>query len=131
MTAGLAYIDTSAYVKVALGEPERAALLNALEPYVLVSSHLLGVEAVRACARYGPEYANAAEAGLRAVSLLPLDEAVLASAKTLQPGHLRTLDALHLASALSLGTDLAVLVSYDDRLSDAARATGLAVLTPR
>ncbi len=130
MTASLAYLDTSAYVKVALGEPERAALLSALERYALVSSQLLGVEAVRACARYGPEYANAADAGLRAVSLLPLDEAVLARAKTLQPAHLRTLDALHLASALSLGTDLAVLVSYDDRLSDAARASGVSVLTP-
>lgn len=131
MTAGLAYVDTSAYVKVPLGEPERAALLSALEPYALVSSCLLGVEAVRACARYGPEYADAADAGLRTVSLLPLDEAVLVGAKTLQPAHLRTLDALHLASALSLGTDLAVLVSYDDRLSDAARACGLSVLTPR
>lgn len=131
MTAGLAYIDTSAYVKVPLGEPERAALLSALEPYALVSSSLLGVEAVRACARYGAEYAKAAEAGLRTVSLLPLDEEILTGARALQPAYLRTLDALHVASALSLGTDLAVLVSYDDRLSDAARASGISVLAPR
>lgn len=131
MTAGLAYVDTSAYVKVLLGEPERAVLLRALEPYALVSSSLLGVEAVRACARYGPEYADAADAGLRTVSLLPLDDTVLARAKTLAPAGLRTLDALHLASALSLAADLAVLVSYDDRLSDAARANGICVLTPR
>ena len=131
MTATLAYVDTSAYVKVPLGEPERPALLEALQSYALVSSRLLSVEAVRACARYGPEYARAADAGLRAVSLLPLDDAILSDAKTLAPAQLRTLDALHIATALSLGPDLAVLVSYDDRLSEAARANGLSVLTPR
>ena len=131
MTATLAYIDTSAYVKVPLGEPERATLLEALQPYALVSSLLLSVEAVRACARYGPQYAEAADAGLRTVSLLPLDQAVLTSAKTLSPARLRTLDALHLATALSLGVDLAVLVSYDDRLSEAAQAAGLTVMSPR
>lgn len=131
MTATLAYLDTSAYVKVPLGEPERPALLEALNSYGLVSSSLLSVEAVRACARYGPEYAQAADAGLRSVSLLPLDDAVLAVAKALEPAQLRTLDALHLATALSLGADLAVVVSYDDRLSDAARTSGLSVLTPQ
>ena len=65
------------------------------------------------------------------MSLLPLDEAVLARAKTIAPAQLRTLDAMHLATALSLGTDLAVLVSYDDRLNDAAQAAGLTVLSPR
>jgi predicted nucleic acid-binding protein len=131
LTASLAYIDASAYVKVPLAEPERAMLLEALQPYALVSSWLLSVEAVRACARYGPQYAQAADAGLGTVSLLPLDEAVLTRAKTLAPAQLRTLDALHLATALSLGSDLAVLVSYDDRLSEAAQAAGLSVLSPR
>jgi uncharacterized protein len=131
VTAALAYIDTSAYVKVPLAEPERAMLLQALQPYALVSSWLLSVEAVRACARYGPQYAQAADAGLRTVSLLPLDEAVLTRVKTLPPAQLRTLDALHLATALSLEADLAVLVSYDDRLSEAAQAAGMTVLSPR
>ena len=131
MTATLAYIDTSAYVKVPLAEPERAVLLEALQPYALVSSWLLSVESVRACARYGPQYAQAADAGLRTLSLLPLDAAVLTRAKTLAPAQLRTLDALHLATALSLGADLDVLVSYDDRLSEAAQAAGLTVLSPR
>jgi predicted nucleic acid-binding protein len=129
--ATLAYLDTSAYVKVPLGEPERAALLVALEPYVAVSSWLLAVEAVCACARYGQEYADAARAGLRSVSLLALDEPVLTVAQTLGPPLLRTLDALHLATALSLAADLAVLVTYDDRLGDAARAAGLTVVSPR
>jgi len=130
VTATLAYLDTSAYVKVPLAEPERATLLEALEPYTPVSSWLLSVEAVRACARYGPQYAQAADAGLRTVSLLPLDEAVLTRAKTLAPARMRTLDALHLATALSLGGDLAVLVTYDDRLGEAAQAAGLTVLSP-
>lgn len=127
----LAYLDTSAYVKVALGEPERDALLRALAPYVAVSSWLLAVEAVPACARYGQQYADAASAGLRTVSLLALDASVLTTAQTLAPPALRTLDALHLATALSIGRDLAVLVTYDDRLGDAAASAGLAVISPR
>ncbi len=130
MTSALAYLDTSAYVKVPLREPERVTLLQALEPYAPVSSRLLAVEAVRACRRYGEPYADAARAGLAAVSLVPLDEPVIALAQTLSPTTLRTPDALHLATALSV-PDLAVVVTYDDRMRDAAEAAGLSVIVPR
>lgn len=130
MTPALAYLDTSAYVKLALQEPERGALLRALDSYAPISSSLLAVEAVRACARYGSQYADAARGGLRSVSLLPLDEDVLARAQILKPPTLRTLDALHLATALSIAADLAVLVTYDERLAEGARAAGLTVTAP-
>lgn len=130
MTPALAYLDTSAYVKLALHEPERSALLRALDSYAPISSSLLAVEAVRACGRYGSQYADAARAGLRSVSLLPLDEDVLARAQILKPPTLRTLDALHLATALSIAADLAVLVTYDERLAEGARAAGLTVTAP-
>lgn len=64
------------------------------------------------------------------MSLLPLDEQVIALAQTLSTTTLRTLDALHLATALSV-PDLAVLVTYDDRMRHAAQAAGLSVIVPR
>jgi predicted nucleic acid-binding protein len=71
-----------------------------------------------------------AREGLPALSLLPLDDVVLRAAAALQPAELRTLDALHLATALSIGRKLAVLFSYDDRLCAAATAAGVAVARP-
>jgi hypothetical protein len=96
-----------------------------------VSSALIRVEAVRACARYGSEYARAARDGLRTIALLPLDDQVLEWASALEPADTRSLDAIHLASALSVADDLGVVLSYDERLCRAARASGLHVESPR
>lgn len=95
-----------------------------------MSSALLGVEAVRACARYGAAYAAQARAGLDGLALLPLDDAVLERAADLDPPDVRSLGAVHLATALSLGEDLGVMVVYDGRLHEAAVAHGLAVRRP-
>jgi len=94
------------------------------------SSALLGVEAVRACRRLGDDVADSAEASLSDVALVPIDGAVLTIARRLDPSELRSLDAIHLATALSIGSDLGALFSYDDRLTVAAQAAGLSVLTP-
>lgn len=96
-----------------------------------MSSALIRVEAVRACARYGSRYADAARAALQAIALLPLDEQVLDHASVLQSLDLRSLDAIHLASALSVAADLGVVLSYDERLCRAARESGLRVESPR
>lgn len=90
-----------------------------------VASDLLRVEAVRACARVGPQHAAAAAAGLAGVALVPLDLTVLETAASLRPVGLRSLDALHLATALSLGDDLGLVLSYDERLLEAASNHGL------
>lgn len=95
-----------------------------------VSSRLLIVESVRACARYGPEFADRALAGLADLALIPLDDAILLAAAALDPPGLRSLDAVHLATALSLGDRLGALVCYDERLLDAARAAGVTVAAP-
>ncbi len=94
------------------------------------SSALLGVEAVRACRRLGEIVADSAERGLSDIALIPMDDQVLAVARRLDPSELRSLDAIHLATALSIGTDLGGLFSYDDRLTAAATAAGLPVLAP-
>ncbi len=118
-------------MKLPLREPEHEALLGELAEWDgYVSSALLGVEALRACDRYGPRYAQEARSFLLDIALLPLDDAVLAEAASLDPAELRSLDALHLATALSVRDELGVFVTYDQRLREAAVGQGLAVVGP-
>jgi uncharacterized protein len=88
------------------------------------------VEVLRATARYGPEEVARAAAALNGVVLVPLDDAVLYVAARLEPPTLRSLDAIHLATALSLGPDLGAMFVYDERLAAAARDAGLRVEAP-
>jgi predicted nucleic acid-binding protein len=119
-------------VKLPLQEAELDALLAELAGWEgYVSSALLGVEAIRACGRYEDRYAVEARASLGGVALLPLDDAVLDEAAAIGPGELRSLDALHLATALSIKDELGVFVTYDERLGAAAADRGLAVSQPR
>lgn len=112
-------------------EPESAALRELLAGWEgFVSSALLRTEGVRAAARYGPAAGAHARQALRRVALLPLTDDLLDAAAELGPPGLRSLDALHLATALSLGEDLGVLLAYDDRLHAAARASGAPVARP-
>jgi hypothetical protein len=75
-------LDSSAYVKLPRREAEHGALLEELSEWDgYVSSALLAVEAIRACGRYGPEYAFDARAFLEGVALLPLDDQVLGEAR--------------------------------------------------
>jgi predicted nucleic acid-binding protein len=130
-SGAIAFVDTSAYVKLVLGEPEAPALDRALRAWSAhAGSTLLRVEAERACARYGEEWVARAREGLGGYALLPIDDGVVRAAATVPPATLRTLDAIHLATALSVGHRLGVLFSYDERLCDAARAAGIAVEQP-
>lgn len=95
-----------------------------------VSSMLLGVEAIRACARYGTGYATDARAWLGDVVLMPIDDEVLDRAATLGPPGLKALDALHLATALTITDEIGAFLTYDQRLAEAAASHGLPVLLP-
>jgi predicted nucleic acid-binding protein len=118
-------------VKLPLREAEHTALRDELARWgKRVSSALIRVEATRACARYGAEYVARAELALARLALVPVDDEVLRAAAELDPPELRSLDALHLATALSLGADLGVLFTYDHRMLSAARAAGLRVVAP-
>jgi len=131
VTGRLAYLDTSAYVKLPLEEAGHEGLRSELSRWDgYVSSMLLGVEAIRACARYGPDYAGDARAWLAGISLLPLDDAVLDVASSLPPSGVRTLDALHLATALTIQDEIGAFFTYDQRLGDAAADHGFAVVPP-
>jgi len=128
----IAYLDSSAFVKLIKEEDESAALAEALRAWPeRASSRLLRVEVMRAAHLAGPEAAERAETLLRDVALLPLSEPVLERAIETRPAAVRTLDAIHMASALALGADLGVLLTYDERMRDAARRASIETLTPR
>ncbi len=119
-------------MKLIIGEAGSTALRAELRSWqARVSSRLLIVESLRACARYGPRFVTRARAGLAALALLPLDDELLQAAATLQPAELRSLDAIHLATALSIEDRLGVVFCYDERLAEGARSAGLTVAGPR
>ncbi len=127
----VAYVDASALVKLVVDEPERTALRAELVTWpALATSVVAEVEVRRAVARVAAHAVPVAEAVLERFERLPLDDGVRSAAATDAPATLRSLDAVHLASALALGDRLGAFVTYDERLADAARAAGLRVLAP-
>jgi predicted nucleic acid-binding protein len=126
----LAYLDTSAFVKLVMREPETHALRAWLRSRSWTSAALLRVEAERAAARIGPEALRATRQRLLSVPLIRLSNAVLGPAASIEPAELRTLDAVHLAAAMRLGHDLTCVVTYDQQMEAAARAVGLRVIAP-
>ncbi len=125
-----AYLNTSAFVKTIVREPESIRLLQWLEAWPnRASSALLRTEAIRAVRPSGQESVAVARAALRTFRLIRLDDRLLDSAGDLE-GALRSLDAIHVAAALALGADLGALVTYDVRMASAARELGLPLVTP-
>jgi predicted nucleic acid-binding protein len=127
------YLDSSALLKLVLPEAECAALESAIQRWPdRLTSELSAVECQRAVRRQ-PEAAVLSprmEDVLSSLTLLRIDQALLRLAGTIGPTRLRSLDAIHLASALSIGDYPEAFVTYDGRLAEAARAAGLNVLTP-
>jgi predicted nucleic acid-binding protein len=124
------YVDASAIVKLVVEEPETPALQRwFVEAAYAVTSRVGVVETRRATARraHDPEHR---ERVLRDVEVIELTPAIAAAAATLQPPVIRTLDAIHLASALTVAADLDAFVTYDDRMAEAARSLGLPVVHP-
>jgi hypothetical protein len=127
------YVDSSALVKLVLPEAESTALLTLLSDEVgLISSELATVEVVRAARRASrdSEVHNRAAAVMAALHLVAVDSAILERAVSIEPESLRSLDAIHLATALSLAPDVEAIVVYDAGLSDAATKAGLRILAP-
>jgi uncharacterized protein len=126
----LVYLDSSAFVKLVVAEPETPSLVRALAGVArLVSSEILEVEALRAIRRGGGEL-ESAHALLAGVRLLPLTDGLRVRASELEPPSIRSLDAIHLATALSLGSRLQALYTYDARMSRVAHEAGLDVHSP-
>lgn len=81
-------------------------------------------------ARIGARSRALLDAVLQNIALYQVDRDVLDRAALVEPATLRSLDAIHLATAMSFGNDLGSLITYDHRLASAAHAAGIAVLTP-
>lgn len=128
--AELLYVDASAFVKLVLAEPETPAIAAALEGAErLVASEILEVEVMRATIRGGGN-AAVARAQLKVVRLLPLSEEIRRRASELTPSSIRSLDAIHIATALGLSERLGGLYTYDERMSVAARDVGIDIHAP-
>jgi uncharacterized protein len=124
------YVDTSAFLKLIRREPQSAALRSAVNDERLFSSELLLCEALRAAGRYGERLRDAAARAIGAISLVPIDRVLLADAGHLGPTSLRSLDAVHLVTALRAGDRLDGLLTYDGRLTDACRSHSVTVIAP-
>lgn len=96
-----------------------------------MSSAILRTEALRAVRHLGSDALATVRDGLRNVDLVAIDDRILDAAGVLEPQIQRTLDAIHVATALSIGDDLAEIVTYDDRMAEAARLLGLQVTSPQ
>jgi predicted nucleic acid-binding protein len=126
------YLDTSAVLKLVLPEAETPALELWLTERIglpRVSSRLLRIELLRTVRRYAPTRAERAHVVLSGIALASIDDAASA-AETLGDPLLRSLDAIHLATALAMQSRLTALVTYDKRLASAASAAGLPVAAP-
>jgi predicted nucleic acid-binding protein len=125
------YLDSSAIVKLVVAEPESRALRRYLARRPQrVSCALARVEVVRAVRGHGADAVARARRLLERVSLLRLDETLLDAAGDVDAEHLRSLDAIHLAAAATLGGSLRAIVTYDVRMAEAASELGLRVDAP-
>lgn len=124
-----AYADASALVRLVIAEPESASMSAFIESFDEVVTSRVGIIETRRTAlrREGP--IGLLDTVLASVGALELDAAIAATAAVLEPSTLRTLDAIHLATAMAL-YHVDAFVTYDARLAESARALGLPVATP-
>jgi len=127
------YLDSTAVVKLVHAEAESAALREWLDERAetgWISSVLTEIESFRALARYAPGAVARLPAVLDQIDLISLDPAVRILVQTVRPATVRSLDAIHLGTALHTRQTLTSFVTYDKRLLDAALAAGLPVGAP-
>jgi predicted nucleic acid-binding protein len=132
VAARVVYLDASALVKLVISEQES----EALRAYVSttsrrLSSRIAEVEVSRAVGRVAqPGDEEQVRAVLSGLQLVEVDGRISTLAASVAPRTLRSLDAIHLASALTVREELEAVVTYDGQLADAARAAGLEVVAP-
>ena len=125
------YLDSSVVLRVLLGHSLTAARwldeISADESNVLVSSRLLRLEVTRVLRREGLPVTRRDEV-LDFLALIPLNDGVLTTAETIVP-HVKTLDSIHLGSAIVSGLDLSI-VTHDSTMKTAAHILGYPVIDP-
>lgn len=127
------YLDSAAVVKLVHAEPESQALRDWLDERAetgWISSALVEIESFRALARHAPAAIVRLHPVLDQIELIDLSPRIRMLAQTLTPVTVRSLDAVHLGTALQARAVLTSFVTYDKRLLDAASAAGLPALAP-
>ena len=127
------YLDSAAVVKLVHAEPETAALRGWLDERAQtqwISSVLTEIESFRALARYAPEAAFRLPAIMDQIDLIDVDQRIRMLARMVTPATVRSLDAIHLGTALRYRPSLTSFVTYDKRLLDAARAADMPIDSP-
>jgi len=128
----MVYLDSSAIVKLVVRETESAALRRFLRQHPRrISCALARAEVPRAVRHLGPRAHRRAVAVIGRIDLIRVDDSLLDNAAALDAGVLRTLDAIHLAAASLLSSELESVVTYDRRMAAAADLLGLPVEIPR
>ena len=126
------YLDSSAIMKLVVREPESAALRRYLRRRrPLVSSALARAEVLRALLPGGEKAIARGRDALRRLDLIRVSDRILDAAGILLPVEVRSLDSIHVATAQQLGGELEGLVTYDDRMIEAAARLGQRVASPR
>ena len=127
----LYYFDSSAIVKLVVTDQETDAITSLSSSDSLwLTSDLAVTEVQRACLRYSAQAMADAQEVLRHLATIQLTSDVYDKAGRLPSAYLRSLDAIHIAAAQTLGSELTAMVTYDKRLSDAAKQHGLRVVSP-
>lgn len=127
------YVDTSATVKLVVAEEESSALIDWLNDHLdqnLVTSAVGHIELIRAAARVGPDALVLARNVASTIDAVILTDTIAAAAATMPPPELRTLDAIHLATAHTYRRGLTAFCAYDRRLLAAAASQGLPIVAP-
>lgn len=125
------YLDSSAVLKLIFDEAETKALIRKLNGQP-VSSSLTRIEVIRVVQRNSPKNLGLARTELGKISFIPIGEAVIRIAESFEDARtLRSLDAIHIASALLVQSSIQGLITYDVNMAIVAKEFGLSVISPR
>lgn len=127
----MVFLDSSALVKLVIREPETPALRRYLAPRPeRIACQLVRTEVPRAVRHFGPGALARARSVLQRIQIVRLDDDLLDAAAIIDPAVVRSLDAIHLATAQLLARELEAVVTYDSRMRTAAARLGLMVAAP-
>jgi predicted nucleic acid-binding protein len=126
----VAYVDASALVKLVIDEPESPSMFRWYVESARLATSRIGIIETRRAANRHVHDPGQLEAVVRSMVIIEVDDVVASNASHLSPPTLRTLDAIHIATALAIGPDVGAFVTYDLRQADAARRAGLPVVMP-
>lgn len=126
------YLDASAAIKLVVAEAESQALRAWITEQgpALVASELLRVEVLRTCRRHSQQALARAREVIDSVTVVSMTTDICIDAAGIDPAVMRSLDAVHIATALAIGDDLEGVVTYDQRMADGCRMYGLPIVAP-